>query len=855
MASNIMKSITEPFKQTYHRISGGFGYFMDIFPVIDYDTKNHCFKGTREYFDFVRVTAKDLFNTSMNNLQLENMIWANFYRRYEDDLKIIAMNLPTNTQPQQEFLTHKMETTKDELAKSVLAIKREELIWIENNSLDRAFYLCYFGKTVKQLLDNRANILQILGTAKLVMEIEQGEKEQILFQFNNMNSPIPTQLREKTRKEKYYADEHGEEAVQKLIQKKGKNPFLLERVGPQGGISFKKDRCLMMGDGYVSAITLRWDGSTCPDLWLCSLVNFDNTIVTIDLGTKDTETVRVNLGKSMKEQEFRYNNSKEKTDQIDAQMTYSELEELYEEISLGEVSKDILIRVYTCGRSESAAEEESGNVMKALAAKGFPGAVWIAEGEYVWKAFYRSLKIQQQDRMHSRPTQGLTSNTMAAGNPFYFSSLSDPRGTYYGYTKGCGGKVILDFFGKTKYRTSYDITIFGNQGAGKSNLAKKIFHTEFAKGTYLRGIDPTGEWTTLVQSVGGKIISLDGSDGIINPWEILQTAETQELSFTNHLEKLKTTYRTFAPDATNAEYTEFGQLARKLYVKWGMVREDGEDEDNGIIGKKYDRLTGLPPEEYPIFSDFLAFVKEEKQSLIDKKMSVTERESVRSHLERLNMIELVVDNIVNVHGSIFDGYTSVKDIVNQQVVFFNSKNLRNMSDEVYTAQTLNAMNLSWQNSIIIGGKMKQMFEDELIAEEDMIKSMFIFDEAHLILNTTKPECVRRVLEFRRQGRKYGISVCILTQEALDLLREGSDEGANQIITLVRLSQYKIIFRQDSNSRDTLKRMFQNNINDSELDAIPKFGMGQALLCYGGETNLEFQVDVSKEELDLFRGGI
>ena len=137
----------------------------------------------------------------------------------------------------------------------------------------------------------------------------------------------------------------------------------------------------------------------------------------------------------------------------------------------------------------------------------------------------------------------------------------------------------------------------------------------------------------------------------------------------------------------------------------------------------------------------------------------------------------------------------------------------------------------------------------------MIKSMFIFDEAHLILNTTKPECVRRVLEFRRQGRKYGISVCILTQEALDLLREGSDEGANQIITLVRLSQYKIIFRQDSNSRDTLKRMFQNNINDSELDAIPKFGMGQALLCYGGETNLEFQVDVSKEELDLFRGGI
>src|SRR5699024_11395503 len=41
-----------------------------------------------------------------------------------------------------------------------------------------------------------------------------------------------------------------------------------------------------------------------------------------------------------------------------------------------------------------------------------------------------------------------------------------------------------------------------------------------ARGNFIRGFDVTGEFKTLVGALGGQSISLDGSDGIINPLQI-----------------------------------------------------------------------------------------------------------------------------------------------------------------------------------------------------------------------------------------------------------------------------------------------------------------------------------------------
>src|SRR5690625_7703567 len=59
-------------------------------------------------------------------------------------------------------------------------------------------------------------------------------------------------------------------------------------------------------------------------------------------------------------------------------------------------------------------------------------------------------------------------------------------------------------------------------GAGKSTALKKLLMDNEARGNYIRGFDVTGEFKKLVHTLGGQSISLDGSDGIINPLQIFR---------------------------------------------------------------------------------------------------------------------------------------------------------------------------------------------------------------------------------------------------------------------------------------------------------------------------------------------
>src|SRR5699024_8559482 len=77
-------------------------------------------------------------------------------------------------------------------------------------------------------------------------------------------------------------------------------------------------------------------------------------------------------------------------------------------------------------------------------------------------------------------------------------------------------------FHKDKLRRFYNAVVVGKMGAGKSTALKKLLMDNEARGNYIRGFDVTGEFKTLVHTLGGQSISLDGSDGIINPLQIFR---------------------------------------------------------------------------------------------------------------------------------------------------------------------------------------------------------------------------------------------------------------------------------------------------------------------------------------------
>lgn len=61
-------------------------------------------------------------------------------------------------------------------------------------------------------------------------------------------------------------------------------------------------------------------------------------------------------------------------------------------------------------------------------------------------------------------------------------------------------------------------------GSGKSTGLKKLLLDNSLRQNFIRGFDVTGEFETLVKALNGKMIALDGSDGFINPLQIIKSA-------------------------------------------------------------------------------------------------------------------------------------------------------------------------------------------------------------------------------------------------------------------------------------------------------------------------------------------
>lgn len=129
---------------------------------------------------------------------------------------------------------------------------------------------------------------------------------------------------------------------------------------------------------------------------------------------------------------------------------------------------------------------------------------------------------EQQKEKFAVPGSILSSASLAAGNPFHFSSLEDPNGSFYGTTPTMG-QVLWDIFRKTKTRLHYNIAVFGTMGAGKSTILKKIAKDRVVRGDYVRTFDVSGENAMMCKELGGTIIKMDGTNDIaLNPFYHMQ---------------------------------------------------------------------------------------------------------------------------------------------------------------------------------------------------------------------------------------------------------------------------------------------------------------------------------------------
>lgn len=634
----------------------------------------------------------------------------------------------------------------------------------------------------------------------------------------------------------------------KREKKRLKDMYLMEKIRPSGGITFKDVKYVTAGSGYEGCIHVYKFPDEIDTFWLAKVCNINGTVAIVDISTDDMSEVKKNLNKSMKEQAGRRNDAKDFAEMYDADKKLQEMKRMFDEItSYNEIVKLIHVRIFVADRSFDSLEKRIKNIMDKLETdSGFLTTIYLNEAKNEWMSMYRPYRRQKQELFFPYG-QSMTATGLAHGNPFHFSMLSDPTGTFLGKTP-CGGNVLFDMFTKTTTRLYYNFLINGEMGSGKSTLLKKQLKDNAIKGNYVRTFDISGEFTLLTKTLGGKVIKLDGSNGILNPLEILRAGDDESISFTRHISKVSTFYKFFAGgNVESEEIVEFEEMLRELYKKYGF------DNDVGIKDKKF---TGLPAKSYPIFSDFLEYATESIRDIQSKKYNKLEEKVVVKTLMLRDRIVKMIRNIVKTYGQLFDGHTTIDNIADEQIVTFDLSMLKELKAEAFDASIINMISLCWDNCVTNGKLMLKRLNEGTIKMWDVVKTLILIDESHRWLNAKKVQALELISIYLREARKYFGGIGLASQRVADYAPEGSGtEGIEKLKNIFELTQYKFMFRQNASAQKLLYSIFDGELTSTQISKIPKLEQGQCILAIAGDSNIEFKVHLTKEEDRIFQGGV
>lgn len=623
-----------------------------------------------------------------------------------------------------------------------------------------------------------------------------------------------------------------------LREKKKYDPLLIARLQPAGNLKYDDERYIKTGDGFCSCIQVYEYPGIVYDFWLTSLMSIEGVYTTVDVATQEEEEAVNNISRSLDELNNRYDEATSEGTRVEDKNNYELLHDMLSSVKTqGETIKLLLCRIYVCGRTTQEVDERVHEVIKNLEGMEYRLAVFLNETEFQYKALFSPYHTQVKQR-NRRTGSPLPSISLAGGYPFNFEELDDPFGLYIGYSE-TGGNVIVDTFHKTKMRLSYDALLVGKKGSGKSTALKMLLENAAISGNYIRLLDKTGEFTELVQAFGGTVITMDGTQGIINYLEVFRTSENESNNFGAHLSKLNTFYKFANPSADVDERNEFEEYVRRLYEQKGLwPAADGR------------KITGLPPEDYPTFPELLQLLRQDLYFDMDARK--VNKNLSPSRWKRLESIELTLSNLVNSYPLLFSGTTSIPDLTSQKIVVYNVQGISNMKPEIFNALLFNILNLMLDDMIRIGAPSKAMHEHGTPVQE-IPKLLLMIDEAHEFINTRNPLALDFMIKIVREGRKYFTGLLFASQSIRDFAPESTGEGVEKLKTLFELCQYKFIMQQDSNALDLMRKIFERELTESQFQSIPRFGQGECLLLTG-EDILHTCLAPTPAELELFKGG-
>lgn len=630
----------------------------------------------------------------------------------------------------------------------------------------------------------------------------------------------------------------------KQYQLEGYDLDLIARTQPQGGVRFT-ERFVEHGNGYQACLLIYDFPNDVSSHWLNSIVNREGVIAMVDYGSEDNSEIMNVLDRSMREQSTRIIEDKNALSRNQSVNTYRNLSDIGDAISqYGEVIKNMNIRLYVSDHSQHELDTKVQNIRKDIQAKGFKCQMMLFESKDNYLSMFYNLTDQKKKlSYYRRGKASVPASTAGASYYMNHTELMDPNGGFLGTTQ-TQGTVLLDMFHADSKRTYYNSIVFGAMGKGKSTLMKMLFEDQNARQHMIRGFDIAGDFKEVVKHNNGKMISLNGTGGIINMLEIFATATVDDdfeklevderSSFSAHISKLKMQLSIFAPDLQETDLNDFGGWVFDFYCSKGLWSADPNSDL---------KITGLKSYEYPILSDLLEYLQ---------KINTKTFTSAKSR--SLEKIVSTVKSMVQQYPMLFNGHTSIENILHEKIVFFDIKGLKDFGDRVFQCQVHTAITMIWSHALYHGQIGKSKIEDPNIDNDTVQRFILFIDECHNIINANNREVVNFTKNFMKEMRKYLAGIMLATQSPQELLPQGNDLIVNDLKQIFELTQYKFLLGMDQSTLDKLENVLGDTIKESEYQLIPKLDRGQAILSIAGES-IVFDVQPSKEQLARFSGGL
>lgn len=143
------------------------------------------------YMKFVQVYPKDIMSRN-NNEQIQDMgVVMNMLKQYNQDNKLIALNMPIDTESQRNHLLRKLDRTQNKVYRHFLEEKIEKLIFLEQSSrMERSFLAMMFAETPQQLSHQLSIFTRSMANGFPVKKLSFENEKKILFKFNNQSEEI-----------------------------------------------------------------------------------------------------------------------------------------------------------------------------------------------------------------------------------------------------------------------------------------------------------------------------------------------------------------------------------------------------------------------------------------------------------------------------------------------------------------------------------------------------------------------------------------------------------------------------------------------------------------------------------------